>query len=271
MRLSNSELKHLRSLTQKKVRQNEKKFLLEGWRALKEFLNSSVEADLVAVLPSYFEDPDYRKMLDAVRERKIPVKEITEKELRSVSETVHAQGVVAVIHQRSTPLSPSVLDQARMVVAADAISDPGNLGSIIRTADWFGVDLVVLGKGCVELYNDKVVRTTVGSLFHVRIANDVDLAAAAVQFKNAGFRLLALSAEGRVSYHTLNWNAKTVMVVGNEAHGVSKDVRGVVDEVVKIPREGRAESLNVGVACGIVLAHRMVSGQGGKRTSTIKH
>jgi TrmH family RNA methyltransferase len=270
MRLSGNELKHLRSLTQKKVRQNEKKFLLEGWRALKEFLNSPFEAALVAVLPSYLEDPDYRKILDAVRERKIPVKEITEKELRTVSETVHAQGVVAVVHQRTTSLTPSVFDQVRIVVAADAISDPANLGSIIRTADWFGVDLVVLGRGCVELYNDKVVRTTVGSLFHLRIADGVDLAATAPQFKEAGFRLLALSADGRMSYDKVDWDGKTVVFVGNEAHGVSKEVRSVADEVVKIPREGRAESLNVGVACGIVLAQRMISVQGGTRTSTTK-
>jgi TrmH family RNA methyltransferase len=259
MRLSNSELKHLRSLTQKKIRHTEKRFILEGWRALKEFLNSPFEADLAAVLPSYFEDPDYRKILDAVRERKIPVKEISEKELRSVSETVHAQGIVAIVRQRTVSLNPSILEQTRVVVAADAISDPGNLGSIIRTADWFGVDLVVLGKGCVELYNDKVVRTTVGSLFHVRIAEGVDLLSASSLFKETGFRVVSLSADGNVDYDKAEWSGRTVIILGNEAHGVSKEVRGISDEVIRIPREGRAESLNVGVACGIILAHRNIS------------
>lgn len=254
MRLSQKELKYLRSLTQKKTRQQEHRFILEGWRALKEFLNSSGEADLVAVLPAYFENPDYQKILAAVRERKIPVKEITEKELRTVSETVHAQGAVAVVRQQTVTLSRGLLDQIRMVVAADGVSDPGNVGSIVRTADWFGADLVVLGKGSVELYNDKVVRTTVGSLFHVRVAENVDLPASASLFREAGFRLVSLSGDGKTDFDSTDWSRRSVIILGNEAHGVSKEVRTVSDEVVRIPREGRAESLNVGVACGIVLA-----------------
>lgn len=254
MRLSQKELKYFRALTQKKVRQQERRFILEGWRALKEFLNSSGEADLVAVLPAYFEDPDYQKILAAVRERKIPVKEITEKELRTVSETVHAQGVVAVVRQQTAALSRDLLDGARMIVAADAVGDPGNLGSIVRTADWFGADLVVLGKGSVELYNDKVVRATVGSLFHVRIVENVDLPASASLFREAGFRLVSLSGDGRSDFDQADWSRRSVIILGNEAHGVSREVRAVSDDVVKIPRMGRAESLNVGVACGIVLA-----------------
>ncbi len=254
MRLSKNELKFLRSLTQKKVRQTNQKFILEGWRALKELLNSPFEADLVAVLPSYMADSDYSGLLDQVRQRKIPLKEITEKELRQISETVHSQRVVAVVRQRSAQLTPALINSARIIVAVDTIADPGNLGTILRTADWFGADLVLLGKGTVELYNDKVIRSTVGSLFHVPVAEGVDLAAALSDLKGQGFLIAALSADGKTDLGRMDWGKRNVIVLGAEAQGISKQVRGLSDALVRIPRFGRAESLNVGVACGIALS-----------------
>jgi len=254
MRLSKSELKYIGSLSQKKIRQASQKFILEGWRAIKELLNSPFEADLVAVLPSYLEDEDYKAILDQVRQRKIPLKEISEKELRQVSETVHAQGVVAIVRQRSAQLTPALINSARIIVAVDSIADPGNLGTILRTADWFGADLVLLGKGTVELYNDKVVRSTVGSLFHVPVAEGVDLGVALSDLKGQGFRIVALSADGKTDLDKAGWAKRNVIVLGAEAQGVSKLVRSVSDVLVRIPRFGRAESLNVGVACGIALS-----------------
>ena len=255
MQISKSELKYLRSLTQKKIRHSEKRFILEGWRALKDLLNSPFDVDMVAVLPKYIGDADYKRILDQVRERKVPLKEISEKDLRQVSETVHAQGVVAVVRQRVVSLAQGLPERAGMVVAADSVSDPGNLGSILRTSDWFGVDCVLLGKGSVELYNDKVIRSTSGSLFHVPVVEGVDLPAAAKDLKDLGYTLAALSGDEKMAYDKVNWGARTVLIVGSEAHGVSKEVREVADVVVKIPRVGKAESLNVGVACGIVLSH----------------
>ena len=255
MQISKNELKYLRSLTQKKVRSAEKRFILEGWRALKDLLSSSFEIDLVAVSAQYAGDADYKKILDLVRERKVPLREIGEKELRQVSGTVHAQGIVAVVKQRTATLREILNERAGVILAADAVSDPGNLGSILRTSDWFGVDGVLLGRGSVELYNDKVVRSTAGSLFHVPVVEGVELNGIAKDLKDRGFSLVVLSGDGKTSYEQADWSPRTVLVVGNEGHGVSREVRDIADMVVKIPRVGRAESLNVGVACGIVLSH----------------
>ena len=104
MRLSKNEVKYLRSLSQKKVRQAERKFLLEGWRALKDGLNSPFVIESVNVLPRFLEDGDYQSILNAVRERHIPVKELSEIELRQISETVHAQGVIAVVQKKDQEL-----------------------------------------------------------------------------------------------------------------------------------------------------------------------
>jgi TrmH family RNA methyltransferase len=126
---------------------------------------------------------------------------------------------------------------------------------MIRSSDWFDVDLVLLGGGCVELYNEKVVRSTVGSLFHVPIVEGVELTEALTALKKQEFSIVAFSGDGKQPYTSLEQSARTVYVLGSEAHGVSREVRNVADVVVRIPKYGKAESLNVGVACGIVLAH----------------
>lgn len=255
MRIPKNELKYLRSLSQKKIRQQEKRFLLEGWRALREALNAGVRIHLVAVLPRFLDDPDYAKIIEEIRERNIELKELSEAELKSVSETVHAQGVIAIVDIVATGLTERTLRRASLIVAADAITDPGNLGSIVRTCDWFGVDILLLGKGSVELHNEKVVRSTVGSLFNLTVVENVDLSQTLPDLKRVGFSVIAVSGDGDVSYDKVEFEAKGVFLFGSEAHGVSQAVRSLSDTVIKIPKRGRAESLNVGVACGIILAH----------------
>jgi TrmH family RNA methyltransferase len=198
MRVSKNEAKYLRSLSQKKVRQVERKFLLEGWRALKDGLNSSFIIESVNVLPRFLEDADYQSILNSVRERHIPVKELSEIELRQISETVHAQGVIAVVQMKGQELSERLLKKSEVIVAADAVADPGNIGTLVRTSDWFGADLVMLGNGCVELYNEKVVRSTVGSLFHLPVVENVDLPAELAELKRSGFKITALAGDGKI-------------------------------------------------------------------------
>jgi TrmH family RNA methyltransferase len=255
VQISKAELKYLASLSQKKVRSKEQKFLLEGWRSLKEVLNSPHKIELVAVVSRYLEDPDYETILSQLKQRRTPLKEISPTDLRKAADTVHSQGVLALVHQRRFSLDDEAVRKARLVVAADAVNDPGNVGSILRSADWFGVDAVLLGNGCVELHNEKVVRSTVGSMFHLPVVEDLDLPQTLVRMKQDGFVIVALSADGDKIYTELETKGKQIFVVGNEAHGVSADVRRAADVVVKIPRAGKAESLNVGVACGIMLAH----------------
>ena len=258
MKLSKAELRYCRSLSQKKVRQAERKFLLEGWRALKELLNSPTKVEMVAVHPRFLDDPDYSKLLASLESRGIPVKEADELQLQQMADTVHAQGVVAVVQQKHDDLERISLDRASVIVAADAVSDPGNLGSIIRSSDWFNADALLLGRGCVELYNEKVVRSTVGSIFHLPIVEGVDLPVVLKQLSTKGFSVVGFSGDGKMDYAQRRPSQKQVFVFGSEAHGISRDVKGAVDEVVRIPRYGKAESLNVGVACGIVLAHQRV-------------
>jgi RNA methyltransferase, TrmH family len=254
-RLSTAELKGLRALTQKKIRQRENKFVLEGWRSIKDALNVGWKIDLVAVSSKYADDPDYNGRLAQARERKIPVKEISERELESVSMTVHAQGVVAVAHQHVAEPDTLLALREGVLLLADRVTDPGNVGTLIRTADWFGAAGVVLGKGSVELYNEKVVRSAIGSIFHVSVAENVDLVEFIKALRAKGGSVAALAAEGTTGFREMTIKPLTALVVGSEAHGITPEVRGGANEVVQIPRYGKAESLNVAVACGIVLAH----------------
>ena len=254
MHITKNEIKHVRSLSQKKNRQSEQKFIVEGWRALKEVLSSSSKVEIVGVLSRYLDDPDYRGILSKLEERGAVLRELADTELNALADTVHAQGVIAVVQQNKRSLEADVLRKASLVVVADSVNDPGNLGSIIRSSDWFNVDLLLLGKGCVELYNDKVVRSTVGSIFHLPIVEGVEFPSVLRMLKEHSFSVIALSGDGKHSYDEQKMPGKLAIVLGSEAHGLSSGVRALSDDVIRIPKYGKAESLNVGVACGIMLA-----------------
>ena len=254
MRLSKAELKYLRSLKLKKFREAEQKFLVEGWRSVNELISSDFKIDFVAISSRYTQDDDDKPILRQIKDRKVKIKDIPESELQQISETVHSQGIVGLAGQKFVDIDEIVSRNPTCVVVAEAVSDPGNLGSILRSCDWFGVDGLILSKGSVDLYNEKVVRSTAGSIFHVPVASNVPLEEALVKLRMKGFFLAATGMEGETLYTELRPAAKIAVILGNEAHGITNQVRQASDTVIRIPKFGKAESLNVGVACGIILA-----------------
>ncbi len=253
MHLTKAELKYLRSLAQKKVRETEGKFLLEGWKPLAEVLASAFSVEMIVVAAGEASADERQRQLGAARARSIPIKEMTALELRQLTDTVTAQGVVALVRQKKEQLTPEALRDARLIIVGDAISDPGNLGSIVRSADWYAADLVLLSEGSVSLYNEKVVRSTAGSLFHVPVVEHLELSETLGRLRNAGFRVGIADADGtEADWPPSGWD-RVAVVVGNEAHGVSPQLHAGADAVVAIPRYGKAESLNVGVATAVLL------------------
>jgi len=253
--ISKSELKFLRSLSQKKVRQREGKFLIEGWKSLNDALNSDFHIDLVAMTQRYAEDSGYQSFIRDINSRKVELKELTDRELNQISDAVHAQGVVGLVRQRKASLDGIDLANAALVVLADRIADPGNLGTVIRTCDWFAADALILSEGCVELHNEKVVRSTAGSIFHIPVIENVETDTVLARLKKQGFWIVATAGDARESYTSAIYKERNVIIFSNEAHGVDQQTRRLADAVVTIPRRGKAESLNVGVACGIILSH----------------
>lgn len=171
---------------------------------------------------------------------------------RSISDTVTPQGILAVVRQ---PVwSPDLLrfeDGCRLLLLDD-IQDPGNLGTILRTAEAAGVDLAVLSEGCADLFNPKAIRATMGSIFRLPCIID-DLVSVIEMLKTEGVRVYGAALEGSTSYREAAFPEKTAIVIGNEGSGISAGVLNSVNEKIRIPMEGKVESLNVAVSAAILL------------------
>ena len=140
------------------------------------------------------------------------------------------------------------------IIALDHITDPGNMGTIIRTADWFGINNIVISEGSVDIYNEKVVRSTMGSLHRLYIARVDNLLHTLEQFQKKGYSVASFTLDGS-PLETYTPNKKSILVFGSESHGVSEDIRAVFPKKVTIGGGEHTESLNVAVAAGIALHH----------------
>ena len=244
--ISENELKRLTRLKQKKYRLQEKRFLVEGVRLVEEALYAEA-AEAVLCLPEKQPQDRIAALLNAVEKAKIPIKEIDHRSLKDLTETVAQQGVVAVTR---IPENLELRSLEGNWLYLDQIRDPGNLGTILRTADWFGVANVALSPGTADPYNSKVVRSAMGAHFHLRIRTEATLP----PFGSAGYTVLAADSLGEpMKKNTLLSRDKWCLVMGSEASGISGENRPHIDHFVSIPGSGRAESLNVAVAAGIFL------------------
>jgi TrmH family RNA methyltransferase len=257
MALSKAKAKYLKSLQQKKFRDQETKFLVEGFRLISEAVASDFKVEMLLHTREFVGHPKHAALIQRCREKKIGIVEASAREFDSFTDTETSQGVAALVVQRQWRLQDArhVGEGPEVIVAFDSVSDPGNVGTMIRTADWFGVSAILLGQGGVELYNPKVVRSTMGSLFHLPILTNVKLAELLEELHGRGFVVIAADVQGKSSYDVIGRPEKTVIIFGNEAHGLSSEISGQIDYRAAIKRIGSAESLNVGVACGILLAY----------------
>src|SRR5699024_2355703 len=172
---------------------------------------------------------------------------VSEEVLKEISQTITPQGMAAVIEMKD-----DIKPKGDRFLLVDAIQDPGNLGTIIRTADAAGFDGVMIGEGTVDLYNDKVIRATQGSLFHLPVVQ-TDLNKEIMALKEKNVVIWATAMEGAVNYKEVPIPEKVAIIVGNEGAGVQSELLQKADEKVKIPIYGKAESLNVAIAAGVFM------------------
>ncbi len=197
------------------------------------------------------ENPRLTALLHAARSRGIPVVEVAPHVLAAVSEVETPQGVVAVVRRRALPLEPLLQRPELLLLVVDRVQDPGNLGTMIRTADAAGASAVVLLPGTADPYNPKAVRASMGSLFHLPVVEwSLERLRALLR---RGVRLLATDPAGPVDFREADYRRPLAIAVGHEAEGVSAAVRQDAAAVVRIPILGRAESLNAAVAAALVL------------------
>jgi RNA methyltransferase, TrmH family len=245
-----------RKLTRRSGRDAARAFLAEGRQAVSEAL-AEAERDPAAVLEVFATEAAagaHRELLAGTR---VPVHLVTEKAAASLSETVTPQGLVAVCRLRDVAPDALVADPPRLAVALAELNDPGNAGTVLRTADACGAGAVVFGAGSADPYNGKVVRSSAGSLFHVDVVRSARLETLIPAVQRAGITVLAADGGGEVALDAAAGRgllaAPVLWVFGNEARGLSPELAALADARVRIPMRGRAESLNLSVAASICL------------------
>ena len=231
--LSNSQIKRVVSLHNKKYRDEYKEFFIEGEKTIKEAIKSNQKIKNIYYCP---------KMIDYKLD--IPGIEVTEEVIKKITDVTTSQGIVAVCE------TPQYLDFKKdRILFLDRVQDPGNVGTIIRTADAFGFDAVFLSKGCADVYSPKVVRSTMGSIFHLPIIQNVTVE----ELKTIGNKIYSSTLETNNFLDKIEILPKFTLVIGNEGNGISEEIKNITDKFVKINMQGNAESLNASIAAGILM------------------
>lgn len=245
----NTFFKLAKKLKDRKGRNKEQKYIIEGFRLVQEAFKAGCKIDSIVVnndgekkLKQYLE-----QYLDGVR-----VYLMEDGLFSQLTSTENPQGIIAVleIEDKRDNLNGD------FYLLCDKVQDPGNLGTIIRTAHAAGVTGIILTKGTVDIYNDKVIRSTMGSIFYVPIIHDNDLSFLK-GLKNDGFNLVATSLQESKDFFREDLSGKIILSVGNEGNGISDEIFDMADIKVKIPMPGGAESLNVAIATSIILFERV--------------
>ncbi|ARM31510.1 RNA methyltransferase [Prosthecochloris sp. HL-130-GSB] len=241
-------------LHRKKFRDRERCFLAEGLRTVNELLSSMPSDDMLVAL---FVVPGLAAELAHAERYRDRVCLVTADEGRQLAGTSTAQGVTAVFRYADEFPGPTPVAARSLVIALDAVQDPGNAGTILRTAAWFGASALLSGKGSVDLYNPKCVRSSAGSLYAVSHRAVLCLSDALQELKQDGYHVVTASLDGASICDIDVWPERVVLVIGNEANGVSSGVEEIADMRVRIPHapgHQAVESLNAAVSAGILMS-----------------
>jgi TrmH family RNA methyltransferase len=231
------DMKLMRSLQQKKFRNETGLFIVEGKKMVEEAIASNCEIHSI-----YTTDPEWKG--EGSEAFLIPARE-----METISGLSTPAGYLAAVFQ---PQNKSLTSTEKFVFVLDGINDPGNLGSIMRTADWFGVKSILCTPDTVDAFNPKVVQSTMGSIFNTSVHYLAESAIAKWAVEN-GYTLMGADLSG-ADLFGLPFPEKTALVIGSESHGIRDGLRAHIKQFVHIPGNGKAESLNAGVAAAIMVS-----------------
>jgi RNA methyltransferase, TrmH family len=241
--LVKSKVKYIQSLGQKKFREEERLFIAEGPKLVGELLDN----DTVSIT-EIFGLPEWVRANAKLCKRAV-VAEVDSTDLEKISQLVTPNEVLAIVKQFSVP--DTIETKGQIILSLDGIQDPGNMGTLIRIADWFDIKQLVCSQDCAEMYNPKVVQATMGSIARVAV-HYIDM----LQWlkTNPDLKVYATTLEGE-DVTSMSKIKEGVLLIGNESKGISAGVLELAKYKITIPKKGRAESLNAGVAAGVVLSH----------------
>ena len=245
----NEIIKNIRKLKDKKYRNLENKFIVEGVKIIKESIEESASIDTIVICEECIKDGLIeQKLLYEVA--KYNCVYVSEKVFQTISEVNNPQGILAIINKENKESEIDLTED--IIVALDGIQDPGNLGTIIRTVDSVGLKQILISKDTADAFNSKVVRSTMGAIFRVKIIEVENLAKTIKEIKKQKYEILVTSLQTDNNIYDIDLN-KHVIVIGNEANGVSQEIRDIATVHAKIPMLGKTESLNASVATGVIL------------------
>lgn len=241
-------IKELQGLQKKKKDRNKQGvFIVEGLRAVQEI------PDIWHIHQYILAESFILQAQPIINHQTAPVITVADHVFNSISDTQTPQGIMAVVAQLSYGVDQMIGKEDGFFVIADQVQDPGNLGTLIRTAHGAGADGVFLSKGCVDLYNPKTIRATMGSIFHIPVITDLEMGDLINNLIGAGTHVYATALDKSQAVYHYDYTKKTGIIIGNEANGISETTKNLVPHFIKIPMPGGAESLNASVAAGICM------------------
>lgn len=254
----NEQIKAIKKLKEKKYRDETNEYIVEGIKLVKEAIEEKVNIKTIVIC----EDCEEESLKNATKPSnqieqgllyeiaKYECIYVTKKIFNMLSEVQTPQGILAVVEKGDSIENINYSED--IILALDGIQDPGNLGTILRTADSANLKQIILSENSADPYNPKVVRSTMGAIFRMNIIKTENLAKTLQMIKKHKFEIVATSLDTEKSIYSINYNKK-VIIIGNEANGVSKEIQDLSDEKVKIPMLGKTESLNASVAASIII------------------
>lgn len=244
---SNAQVKHLLQLQKKsKIRNEEQVFLVEGLRMFAEVPAERVEK-------VYISETLYDKKKNELDLRRFSVEILSDTVFQYVSDTKTPQGILCIVKQKQYDVGEILKIKTPHFMVLDNLQDPGNLGTIVRTAEGAGVDAVFLSKESVDIHNPKTIRSTMGSIYRMPVIYIEDLPKLLAIFKQKGIKSYAAHLDGKNTYDKEDYTGGTAILIGNEGNGLRDEVAREADILVRIPMQGQVESLNAAIAASILM------------------
>ena len=249
-------IKMIKGLYRRKERRTRKLFLIEGIKMIGECLDNDYPMESIIYCDGLLDMRGGEELFERIRDDRRLFK-VSNRIYEEISDMETPQGILGIARFESNSTTDIEIGDNPFILLLDRVQDPGNMGAIIRTSDAFGIDGIIVTNGCVDTYNPKVVRATMGSIFRVPIygvQNEIELIN---MFKDEGMALYVTALEGSMDIREVNFIRSCMLVIGNESSGVSRGIMELADNRVKIPMSGGAESLNVAVASSIIMYEGM--------------
>lgn len=243
---NNKIAKHTKKLKSKKYRDKSGEYIIDGLRIVKHALELNNIVKYIIVSEEFRKTDHYFEISDLLEDIKVYI--VHKNMMSEFSETESPQGIIAVIEKVEKNIK-----ELGSVLILDRIQDPGNIGTLIRTADASGFETVIISKGSTDPYSQKALRSSMGSIMNLNLKFSEDLIEDIKSMQSDGYKIYSAALENGVDYKQINYNNKKSLIIGNEANGIDKEILELSDQSVFIPMHGKVESLNASIAGGILM------------------